>query len=133
MQKMSILTFLLSLSSICFAPNINTTFIPIESQINVFKPLLHAVRYVESRGDNLALNITEQAVGAFQIRQCRIEHFNKLAGKNYKLQDMFDYDKAKEVFLFFAGRLKDPELIAKKWNGSGPMTELYWNKVKQLL
>jgi hypothetical protein len=81
---------------------------------------------------SFAFNALENAVGAFQIRQCRIEHYNKLTGKNYTLDDMYDFNKAKEVFLHFAAG-KSFEKAAKSWNGSGPMTETYWQKVQKHL
>jgi hypothetical protein len=46
---------------------------------------------------------------------------------------MYDQEKATEVFMLFAQRLEDPERIARRWNGSGPMTDRYWEKVQKYL
>lgn len=116
-----------------YAPNHRTIAILQREVFNVYDNLIAAIIAVESHGDTLALNIKEQAVGLFQIRQCRVDHFNQLTGKNYQLWEMFDYDKSREVFILFANLLQEPEIIAKRWNGSGPQTETYWNKVKGLL
>jgi len=97
-----------------------------------WQPLIEAVVYVESRGDTFAYNEKENAVGAFQIRQCRVDHYNRLRGTSYILEDFFDYDLSREMFLYFA-REKDFETASKDWNGSGYMTEIYWKKIQQRL
>jgi hypothetical protein len=134
MRKLFIILFLpITLS--CYAPNITRgiIFVPTQIKINPYEQLMQAVIQVESNGNLLAYNEKEQAVGCLQIRQCRVDHFNQLSGKNYTLTDMYDYDKAVEVFMLFADKLQEPELIARRWNGSGPMTDIYWGKVKNVL
>ena len=96
---------------------------------NIYDKLIDAVVKVESGGDVYAFNASEGAVGAFQVRQCRIDHYNYLTGSKMSLADMYDYDKAKQVFLFFAVG-KSFERASKEWNGSGYMTEIYWRKIK---
>lgn len=132
MKKLFVILFLpMTLS--CFAPSLPGEFVLIPERINPFEKLLEAVIITESNGNLLAYNEKEEAVGCLQIRQCRVDHFNQLSGKSYTLQDMYDYNKAVEVFMLFAQRLQDPEKIVKRWNGSGPMTTVYWNKVKIIL
>jgi len=54
---------------------------------------------------------------------------------------MYDFDKAKEVFLYFTDHdwrgnqisQKSFEKAAKDWNGKGPKTIDYWNKVSAIL
>jgi hypothetical protein len=113
----------------------NTINVPVGGQIKPFEPLLDAISIVESGKNNLALNEEEGAYGALQVRQVRLDHYFQLTGKRYGLTDMYDYEKAKEVFIYFAMRIGDNqfEQISKRWNGSGPLTEIYWNKVKALL
>lgn len=136
MKKLLLVISFLLLNVLSYAPTYNSIFIMNPEPINKtsileskYKDLITALVKVESDGNNLAINKLEGAHGAFQIRQCRIEHYNKLTGNNYTVQDMHDYNKAKEVFLYFAEG-KSFEKAAKNWNGSGPMTEIYWNKVK---
>lgn len=132
MKKLFILLFLpITLS--CYALIIPGGIIFISTEIKPYEEILQAVMQVESNGNVLAYNAEEQAVGCLQIRQCRVDHFNQLSGKNYTLQDMYDYSKAVEVFMLFADRLHDYEKIARRWNGSGPMTDIYWSKVQKHL
>jgi len=99
---------------------------------SVYEPLVDAIFQHETNKNTLAHNILENAVGGLQIRQCRVDHYNKLTGSNYTLIDMYDFNIAKEVFLYFAEG-KSFEQAAKSWNGSGPMTEIYWDKIKAIL
>ncbi len=127
---MTILFLLLSLR--VFAPGESIIYIENKAPLNKYDRLIKAIVLVESNGDHNAINHVEMAVGAFQIRQIRIDHFNSLTGKNYTLQDCFDYEVSKEVFMYFT-KNRSYELVAKSWNGSGPMTIEYWNKVKSKL
>jgi hypothetical protein len=136
--KLTFLLLFISMHLLAPPPDRPTFIIP-ESEVvnyydsvNEFEPLIKAVVHWESRGDTLAHNELENAVGAFQIRQCRIDHYNKLNGTSYTLEDCYDYDLSKRVFLFFAEG-KSWEKAAKDWNGSGPMTLLYWENVKKLI
>jgi hypothetical protein len=132
MKKMVIVILLFFIPVISGAPPLRVFYIEQHESISSYDPLIRAVVQVESMGNIFALNIKEQAVGAFQIRQCRIEHYNRLQGTNYLLEDCFDYALSKRVFLFFAEG-KTWEKAAKSWNGSGPMTKKYWEKVKKNL
>lgn len=134
MKKLLLVSFfLLFFHILSYAPENKPTFLIQEPvKINYYEPLVKAIVKVESAGNPLAYNASEGAVGAFQIRQCRIKHYNRLTGKNYTLNEMYDYNKAKEVFLYFAVG-KSYERAAKSWNGSGPMTIIYWSKVQKAL
>jgi hypothetical protein len=48
---------------------------------------------------------------------------------------MFDYENSRKVFLHFASKIGpyNFEKIAKSWNGSGPMTEFYWRRIRSQL
>lgn len=139
MRKLLLVIFLLSFHILSYAPIEKALFVPMYSPINYYnsisekyEPLINAIIAVESNGNIKAYNKKENAIGAFQIRQCRIKHYNKLTGKNYTHEDMYDFNKAKEVFLYFAAG-KPFEQAAKNWNGSGPLTAVYWEKVKKRL
>jgi hypothetical protein len=133
---------------LAFCPNIKTIYIATSSPIinkpiyiSTYEPLIKAIFKYESHNDTLAYNPNEEAYGGLQIRPCRLNHFNKLTGLNYTLIDMYNFDKAKEVFLYFAthngrGRLvknKSYEQVAKNWNGSGIMTIKYWDAIQPLI
>jgi hypothetical protein len=70
----------------------------------------------------------EQAVGISQIRPCRVIHFNELTGKHYMPWDCFNPAISKEIFMYFA--TPDLEGTARGWNGSGKMTDNYWEQIK---
>jgi hypothetical protein len=111
-------------------------FIIYESRgIGAFTNLMYATAMVETMGNPLAYNEFENAVGIFQIRQVRIDEYNKRTGNNLALKDMFDISLSEKVFLYFAEHYGpyNLEKIAKSWNGSGPMTELYWKRIKEYL
>ena len=115
-----------------FAPAEREIVIPKVEGINPYERLWTAICKVESGNNPLAYNIKEGAIGVAQVRQCRVDHYNYLTGKNYALNQMYDTLKAKEVFMYFC-QGRDFETIAKSWNGSGKKTIEYWNKVKSKL
>ena len=98
----------------------------------IYYPLIKAIVYVESRGNDSAYNEKEGAVGQFQIRKIRLDHYNQLTGKNYQHEEMYDYRKALEVFLYYCEG-KNFETAARNWNGKWSLTEGYWNKVEKRL
>ena len=101
-------------------------------QFRIYYPLIKAIVYVESRGNDSAYNEKEGAKGAYQVRKIRIDHFNRLTGKNYQHDEMYNYYKSTEVFLYFAEG-KSYEKAARNWNGKWELTEGYWAKVNQHL
>jgi hypothetical protein len=133
MKKMIMIIFIFSLwSRMLFAPAYPVVTIVDIDPINYYDPLIQAIIQVESRGDVMAWNQDELAAGPMQIRPCRINHYNRLTRSNYTIDDCFDFEVSREVFLYFAHG-KDFEAASKDWNGSGPLTEIYWKKVKAIL
>lgn len=132
--------FLLSSLLILFtfpaiAPDRDDFFIYDTPAIRPFEPLMQAIGMVETMRNVLAYNEREGAVGIFQIRQVKVDEYNRQTGDKLRLTDMFDYENSRKVFLHFASRAGpyNFEKIAKSWNGSGPMTEFYWSRIKSLL
>lgn len=117
------------------APDLRLTYILVSDKIDVYDRLIKAVVLVESFGDTMACNILEQATGAFQIRPIRLLDYNQRTGNKYKIEDCYNYDISKKIFLYYAMRIGFPkyETIARKWNGSGENTIEYWEKVKSYL
>jgi len=132
-MKTILLVILLFISVKLLAPEVRCFYIEKAKAIGRFDRLIAAVVWIESRNNPLAYNPREGAVGAFQIRQCRIEHYNRLTGSNYKLTDCYDYELSRKIFVFFAERIGDESKIIKSWNGSGPKTIEYYLKVKKVL
>lgn len=100
-----------------------------------FRRLIHAIGMVETGFDTLAYNPLEQAAGCFQIRPIRLEDYNRRTGKNYTMNDLYNYDISEKIFLYYASKAGpyNFESIARNWNGSGEKTIQYWNKVKEYL
>lgn len=117
------------------APESNSINVVADAGIKPFTVLMNAIATVETMGNNLAFNELENAVGKLQIRQVRLDEYNRRTGSRLRLTDMFDPANSERVFLYFAS-VAGPyhfERIAKRWNGSGPKTELYWQRIKRHL
>ena len=91
---------------------------------------------VESGMYDKAYNAKEKATGIAQVRPIRLKDFNKSTGKNYKLSDMYDINKSKEVFMYYVSY--NLEETIRCWNG-GPdamkkrSTLKYYEKVLKYL
>ena len=105
--------------------------------------LIEAIIWVESKGDTLAYNKSEEALGCLQIRPIMLREVNRLLAKNsikkvYTLKDRTSRSKSIEMFNVIRGHINNPtnERIARTWNGGynyGESTLKYWNKVKSRL
>jgi hypothetical protein len=118
-----------------FAPSTTTKVIIESTPIKPFTKLIQAVGMVETGFDTLAYNAVEEATGYFQIRPIRVMDYNQRTGNKYTLNDMYNYEIAEKFFLYYATIIGPGnfEKIAKSWNGSGPMTIHYWERVKKYL
>lgn len=135
LKKVLVIVLFLILSYRVFAPGHNAMVIAEPSGINPYTNLMNAIATVETMGNPLAYNEVENAVGIFQIRQIRVDEYNRLTGSKHSLKDMFDRSVSEKVFLYFASQIGpyNLEKIAKRWNGSGPRTELYWKRIRKIL
>ena len=127
--------FFLAFTTKAVAPDLRIIYIIREKPVEVYSKLINAVVKVESSGDTLAFNVLEEAYGAFQIRPIRLLDYNSRTGKRYLMKDCFSFNVSKEIFLYYASKIGYPdfESIARQWNGSGLMTQEYWQKVKVYL
>ncbi len=107
--------------------------------------LLSALIMVESRNNDSAHAVGEDAVGCLQIRKTMVDDVNRILarrGKNYKFtyDDRWSRQKSIMMFEIYCDHynLTEPEEIARCWNG-GPRgmnkdaTVYYWNKVQDHL
>jgi hypothetical protein len=98
--------------------------------------LIYAINMVEAQIDNihfdtLAYHPSTQATGAFQITPIRLNDYNKRTGNHYILNDCFDYQISKKIFLYYyTGNF---EQTAKLWYGLDKNTYKYWRAVKKWL
>lgn len=138
-MKPVILFFFLTISVRVFAPlsqageSIYIMDLIQESELKYeITRLWKAACIVESGGNPLKINQDEQAYGIVQIRQIRLDDYYRRTGKKYTLPEMLDTLKSREVYMYYAKGSKI-DYIAKRWNGSGPMTEIYWKKIRRQL
>jgi hypothetical protein len=134
-KKILIITGLLFLTFRALAPDRKSLIVFDADPINPYQKLIYAVGMVETKCDTLAYNPVEHAVGYFQIRPVRLKDYNNRTGSSYTMKDMFNYNIAEKIFLYYAFQIgpNDFEKIARKWNGSGVRTTYYWNQVKKFL
>ena len=103
--------------------------------------LIDAIIHVESRGDSMAYNAGEDAVGVLQIRPIMMREVNRLLGYNkYTLKDRWSKSKSIEMFNVIKQHTTNPtnERLARNWNGGWngykkKSTLKYWQKVKTQL
>jgi len=135
--------FLRCVFTLCFlipaleasAPVFSAAYILVPEPVNIYEKLIRAIVMVESLGNEMAVNLSEEAYGAFQIRPIRLLDYNRRTGKNYKTVDCFSFEISKKIFLYYAENMgyRDYQSIARNWNGSGKMTLDYWAKIKKYL
>lgn len=128
----AVLLFCMNLSA---PPGNDTPVILLNQPINNYEAIWKAVCQVESNGNAYAVNYEKGgfSCGIAQIRQIRIEHYNRISGKNYVLDDAFNPEISKEIFMFYAHRIGNEDKLIRAWNGSGKETYHYLNKVKERL
>jgi hypothetical protein len=134
MKRLILLMILLSAAAGLYAPAEKMIYITMDEGINPFAPLWEAVKFVETGVNPDTINIVEQAYGPGQIRQVKLDDFNEAQGKEtYTLTDCMNETVAREIFMWHCSAYSDLETAARRWNGSGPMTEEYWRKVERQL
>lgn len=125
--------FLLAIFSVLFAPGNNVISIISAERISIAEVLWGAVKMVESANENNIINYEEGAYGCSQIRQIKLDDYNKHTGPKIRLKDCLNEGVSRKIFTWHCSHYSDIELAAKRWNGSGPKTEIYWNKIKKHL
>lgn len=124
---MSLTILLITITLRLFAPEIQGEIIARGTPIDPFAKLWKAICMVESSNDPLAYRMEDNgfaSIGIGQIQKSRLDDFNIKSGKNYRLEQMYDPIKAKEVFYWYCDDPYDFEKIARLWNG-GPMGMMY--------
>jgi hypothetical protein len=131
-MKVILVIFFLLMTIRVTAPDFKELVILKSEPVNAYERLFLAVLQVECSGNLRAYNQLEEATGPLQIRPIRLLDYNLRTGNNYLLEDCYDFNISKKIFLYYALKTGYPdyELIAKNWNGSGKMTKDYWEKIK---
>jgi len=131
------LTLILSfIFRVAICPPHQELYIPKSEPINIYDNLIKAIITVESNNGKYLYNEFEGAVGYFQIRQCRIDDYNNATGLNHALNDCYDYELSRKVFLYYT-KGRSFETISRAWcsgeHGTKRASQDYWNKVKKLI
>lgn len=131
-MKILLVIFFLLMTIRALAPDLKEIVILKAEPVNAYERLFLAVFRVECNGDLRAYNQIEEATGPLQIRPIRLLDYNLRTGNKYLLEDCYDFNTSKKIFMYYALKTGYPnyELIAKNWNGSGKMTSDYWEKIK---
>lgn len=127
------IALLLATFSALFAPGNDVISIVSGERISIAEVLWGAVKMVESANDNSIINYTEGAYGCSQIRQIKLTDYNKHTGSKIRLKDCLNEGVSRNIFAWHCTLYSDIELAAMRWNGSGPKTEIYWQKIKKHL
>jgi hypothetical protein len=99
----------------------------------------NGVCWTESKGDPLAVNRLEDAVGIAQIRPIMVRDANRIIGyQKWTLADRLDPAKSYAIFKLvvrYYAPSGGPEQWARVWNGGGkghkkPSTWVYWLKIE---
>lgn len=133
MKKLIILLGMLLIGNKLLAPVVDEVKLFVFAPTQPYEKLWEAVCFVESSFNPLAVNESEGAYGISQIRQIKLDWYEKQTGIRYTLQDCFDKEISKSIFLYHMDCYDDPEISIRKWNGSGPQTDIYWRKIQKYL
>ena len=101
--------------------------------------LAEAMIMVESSGDSLAYNKSEDAAGVLQIRPIMVREVNRILGKDsFTLADRWSRAKSIDMLSVLRSHLKgdSDEKVARTWNGGyreKKSTLKYWAKFKKFL
>ncbi len=108
-----------------------------------WNPVINAIIQVESGGNSRA--VSGPSCGAMQItpicvKECNLILEKRKSKKRFTLNDRFDVQKSKEMFLLiqsFFNRANDVEHAIRSWNGgqhySKRATQRYYEKVMRHL
>lgn len=136
---MKICIILLILSFRAYSPGNKVVSVYMTEPIQPYEAIWNATCAVESNFNPMAIgdkHLRKKSYGIAQIRQSRLDDYYRQTGIRYTVQDMFDPEKARNVFMFYA--CLDMETTARNWNG-GPdgmnkrSTLPYWHKIKSHL
>jgi hypothetical protein len=138
MKKMNILILFLGLTLRMYAPENRVMYITEPMAFNPYERVWNAVCKIESGFDATAIgdkHLKQWSYGIGQIRQERLDCYNKATGNHYTIKDLFSPAISRQIFFHYAhqyGPYRIDEAIMR-WNGSGPQTKIYLNKVKLYL
>jgi hypothetical protein len=128
--------FLISIN--LFAPGDKFIAIQAPANINPWFPLWYATCIIESENNPAKVNIREGAYGIVQIRQCKLDDYNKDTSNSYTISLVTDVSVSKKIFMHHCSSCKSFEEAARTWNGGPngmdkPQTKFYWDRISKVL
>jgi hypothetical protein len=136
MKSLFLITLFLALAIRLYAPDHRVLYITVSDKIQPFQRIWDVICEYESGNNPLAFCIDINglpSVGIAQIQESRLNDYNNQSGDNLTLAEMFNPEKARKVFMWFASKSKTNDSFIRSWNGSGPMAEIYLQNIKSHL
>ncbi len=136
-MKKYLVIFLMLIAIKLSAPPAGCLSILAGESVNPYDNVWKAISVIESGNNRFAVNFEDPNGGSYgivQIGQLKLNEYNTANGTDYKLADCFDVEVSRKIFMWhFMKYGTDIETASKAWNGSGPMTNIYWDKVRKQL
>lgn len=130
MKRIYYLLLLIMLSVKVYAPGDGAIPLPEPAELNPHLDIWEAVCWVESRHNAKAINVAEQAYGIAQIRECKLNDYNKVWGSAHEITDCFNTELSRKIFMWHCAQYDNQDEAVRRWNGSGPATYEYLAKVR---
>lgn len=137
MKKMKMMVFIICMfsASLTAPPNHRGTVVQGEA-IRPYEAAWQAVCKVESNNNPFAVgdkHLEEYSYGISQIRRVKLDWYYNRTGIRHSLQDCFDVEISKSIFLYHMMQYASIDDGIKAWNGSGRKAEQYLKKVKSII
>ena len=138
MKKMKLLLLFILFTLIAKAPIWCSLVVIAPVPIQPYEDIWKAVCKVETNHDQFAvgdLHLKDKSYGIAQIRQIRLDSYNRQTGSTLKIADVYDPLISKKVFMYYADKIGpyEKDKIIRSWNGSGKQTYVYLKKVNKVL
>lgn len=138
MKKMTILFLTIMICLKLSAPPSGAVAIFHDPGYNPFTSLWDATCIVESGKDRFAIGDNGKSYGIAQIQQSRLNDYFNRTGIHYTLQDMFDVQKSRQIFMYYCFSPYHFEAISRSWNGGNnylriKATKVYYRKIQACL
>lgn len=130
MKSIFLLLILALLCAKLYAPGDGAIPLREPAEINPYGDIWEAVCWVESRHNANAINMAEQAYGIAQIRECKLNDYNKARGSDHVITDCYCPELSRKIFMWHCAQYDNQDEAVRRWNGSGPATYEYLAKVR---
>ena len=127
---------LLFLSLRAFAPSAKSLWIERIEPIRPYERMLKAIAKIESQNGNknYLFDPSDSSCGDFHIRPIRLRDYNQRTGNRFKMADVYNYDIAKRIVLYYISQCdyRDVKAMSIAHNGVSKRN-LYYQKIQKTL